>query len=63
MGSRFLIRVLGRKNRTFMRTLRVLLETLDFTAFAVFAAFLAPPSSPPVFLGPMAAKYCWQRQH
>merc|ERR1719444_550522 len=43
LGSRFLVRVFGRKKCTFVRTLRCFLATEAFTALAVLAAFFSPP--------------------
>merc|ERR1719362_1799147 len=49
-GSRGLIRVLGRKKCTFVRTFRTFLVTADFKAFETLPAFLAP-----AFLSPFSA--------
>merc|ERR1719198_1113971 len=45
LGSRFLMRVLGRKKCTFKRFLEVLRVTVCFTAFDTLDAFLLPPFS------------------
>merc|ERR1719150_1536802 len=42
-GSRFLLRVLGRKKCTLVLTLLCFLDTEPFTALATLAAFFAPP--------------------
>merc|ERR1719343_1031420 len=44
-GSRFLIRVFGRKKCTFVRTFRCFRATEPFTALATLPAFLEPPSA------------------
>merc|ERR1719174_1228169 len=43
LGSRGLLRVLGRKKCTFVRTFRTFFVTADFKALETFPAFLAAP--------------------